>query len=125
MRTVVTIEVDGDAAGCSPPSPTLADVMAKLTQLQEQIAMNQAELETALANVGTRLTEASTEIVARLQDLQDAITEAGNTTPAVDAALANVQTLAAALADIVPNDPPADPPPAEEPADPPADAPAP
>lgn len=118
MPTVVTITVDGEPAGCSPPSPTLADVMAKLTQLQEQIAMNQAELETALANVGTRLTEASTEIVARLQDLQDAITEAGNTTPAVDAALANVQTLAAALADIVPNDPPA-PPPEEPPAPPP------
>ena len=115
MPTVVTITVDGEPAGCSPPSPTLADVMAKLNQLQEQIAMNQAELETALANVGTRLTEASTEIVARLQDLQDAITEAGNTTPAVDAALANVQTLAAALADIVPNDPPA-PPPEEPPA---------
>lgn len=122
MPTVVTITVDGEAAGCSPPSPTLADVMAKLNQLQEQITMNHAETAAALTAVGDRLTEASTEIVARLQDLQAAITEAGNTTPEVDAALARVQTLAAALADIVPNDPPADPPPAE---DPPADPPAP
>lgn len=115
MPTVVTITVDGEPAGCPTPSPTLADVMAKLNQLQEQITMNQAELETALTAVGTRLTEASTEIVARLQDLQDAITAAGNTTPEVDAALANVQTLAAALADIVPDAPPTEPPPAEDP----------
>ena len=114
MRTVVTIEVDGETAGCPIPSPTLADVMAKLTQLQEQITMNQAETAAALTVVGDRLTEASTEIVARLQELQAAITQAGNTTPEVDAALARVQTLAAALADIVPNDPPA--PPEEPPA---------
>jgi len=125
MPTVVTITVDGEPAGCPTSSPTLADVMAKLNQLQEQITMNHAETAAALTAVGDRLTEASTEIVARLQDLQAAITEAGNTTPEVDAALARVQTLAAALADIVPNDPPADPPPAEEPADPPAEPPAP
>lgn len=115
MSTVVTITVDGDPAGCLPPSPTLADVLAALHQLQEQITMNHEELATALTAVGTRLTEASTEILARLQDLQDAITEAGNTTPEVDAALANVQTLAAALANIVPDPAPAPPPPAEDP----------
>lgn len=67
--------------------------------------MDQAQLEAALTTVGTRLTEASTEIVAKLEELQAAITAAGNTTPEVDAALANVTTLANALADIVPDAP--------------------
>lgn len=105
MATVVTITVDGEAGGCVPPSPTLADVLAAIAQLKEQIAMDQAQLEAALTTVGTRLTEASTEIVAKLQQLQDAIAAAGNTTPEVDAALANVTTLANALADIVPDAP--------------------
>ena len=64
---------------------------------------DQAALAAALQNVGAKLTEASTEINAKLAELEAAILAAGNTTPDVDAALASVQGLATALADIVPN----------------------
>lgn len=107
MPTVVTITVDADASACvpcqSPASPTVADVMAAISQLKELIMSDQATLAAALAGIASSLTEASTEINAKLAELQAAIAAAGNTTPEVDAALASVQTLAQGLADIVPN----------------------
>ena len=78
-------------------------VLAAINELKELIVMNQAQLEQALAEVKANLTEASTELVAKIAALEQAVIAAGNTTPAVDAALADVRTLAASLAAIVPN----------------------
>jgi hypothetical protein len=78
-------------------------VIAAITELKELIVMNQAQLEAALVQVKTDLTEASTELVAKIAALEAAVAAAGNSTPAVDAALADVSALAAGLAGIVPN----------------------
>lgn len=65
----------------------------------------QAELEALLTGVATQLSKASGEIVAKIGDLEVAIANAGNTTPEVDAAVANLKTIAQALDDIVPDTP--------------------
>lgn len=99
---MTSINITVKAEGCDT-DPTIADILSAISDLKETIMADQAALAAALQGVTAKLTEASTEINAKLAELQAAIVAAGNTTPAVDAALAEVQALATSLADVVPN----------------------
>jgi len=65
----------------------------------------QAELAAHLGKIGDQLDKAQAEIVAAIQALKDAIANAGNTTPEIDAALARLDTSAQGLDDINPDQP--------------------
>lgn len=67
------------------------------------IAMNQAELAQALADIKTQADKAKAEIVAAVQALTDALANAGSTTPEVDAALAALQGSVQGLDDLNPD----------------------
>jgi len=85
-----------------------ADVSAVLTRILrtlEKIMATQAELAATLLAVRDQLTKASAEIVARVAALEQAIANAGNTTPETDAALAAVKEIAQALDDLNPDAP--------------------
>jgi len=73
----------------------LAAIIAVNIQLRK-INMNQAELQQALADLGAQLTKA-------LDEIRAAIERGGQTTPEVDAALANARTVAQALDDLNPD----------------------
>lgn len=68
--------------------------------------MNQQELAQELANLKTQNDKARAEVLAKIAALEQAIANAGNTTPEVDAALAelkaSVQTDDDIVADEVP-----------------------
>jgi hypothetical protein len=74
-------------------------VLPAIEQLKEQMTMNQTELAAALTAVGDQLSKATNEIVV-------AISNAGVTLPAVDAAVARLQAAAQALDDLNPDTPP-------------------
>lgn len=65
------------------------------------IMATQAEHAAELVQVKADLVEAQAELLAKIQELSDAIANAGNTTPEVDAALAEVKALSTALKDVV------------------------
>lgn len=77
---------------------------------QKKIIMTQQELAQALNDVSTQLDKVFGEITAEIQKLEDAINNAGGTTPEVDAALtslkAKVQTLDDLNQDIPTTEPP-------------------
>jgi len=60
----------------------------------------QAEVAQQLVELSTQLDKATAEITAEIQKLQDAIANAGSSTPEVDAALANVKAKVQALDDL-------------------------
>jgi uncharacterized protein YoxC len=85
----------------------LQPVINFLQLLELSIAMNQAELKTALDTLATAVDKIGTEttaLLAEVQTLTDAIA-AGITTPEVDAALAAVQARVAAVDALVPDAP--------------------
>lgn len=59
--------------------------------------MNQADLKTALDAIGTALTSVATQLEKATNEIVVAISNSGNTTPEVDAAVANLQAVAASL----------------------------
>lgn len=67
-----------------------------------KIIMNQTELAEHLRGRDEQLNRALVEINGRIQDLITAVQNAGNTTPEVDEAIANLDTVSQALDDIVP-----------------------
>jgi ABC-type transporter Mla subunit MlaD len=69
----------------------------------QKIMANQAELAAQLSAVSAQLAKASGEIVARVAALEQAIANAGNSTPEVDAALEAVKQIAQALDDLNPD----------------------
>jgi ABC-type transporter Mla subunit MlaD len=73
-------------------------VLPAIEQLKEQLTMNQAELATALAGIGTALTGVGTQLEKATNEIVVAISNAGVTSPAVDAAVANLQAVSTALA---------------------------
>lgn len=76
-----------------------------------KIMASQAELAQALVDLKTQLTKVAGEITGQIQALEDALANAGGTTPEVDAALAEVKTAVQALDDLNPDKP-------EEPSEP-------
>jgi hypothetical protein len=78
-------------------------LIAGFVQLRRELMATQQELVAQLNTVRDQFTKAKDEIVAKIQALQDAINNAGGTTPEVDAAVAELVSLAQALDDIVPD----------------------
>jgi len=87
----------------SPESPTTARTIALILERQTEIMSTQVEVLAILTDVKTKLTEASVELIAKIDELTAALATAGQSTPEVDAILADVQGIATALADVVPN----------------------
>lgn len=73
-----------------------------LTGKLEKVMSTQAELLQALQDTKAQLDKAAAEIVAKIAALEAAVAAGGNTTPAVDAALADLKTAAQVLDDIDP-----------------------
>lgn len=67
---------------------------------QLEIQMNQAEQAAAIEAVATSLTATSDELNKALAEIIAATSNAGQTTPEQDAAMAKLQTVAAALAGV-------------------------
>lgn len=59
--------------------------------------MNQAELATALGGVSTALGEVAAQLDKGITEVIVAISNAGNTTPEVDAAVAGLRSIATSL----------------------------
>lgn len=67
--------------------------------------MTQAELAQQLTDAAAEAVKSKAEIVAKISDLETAITNAGNTSPEVDAALANLKDAVKGIDDLVPDAP--------------------
>lgn len=102
--------------------PSNRQILAAITELKDTITVNEAQTLEFLSGIQSNLTEATAEILAKIADLENAQSQAGSTTPAIDAALVNLKAMAQRLADIVPGTAPepAPAPPAEAPAEAPA-----
>lgn len=85
----------------------LQPVINTLNRIERRIIMNQTELAQALADMKDQAAKAKAEIVAKVAALEDAITNAGSTTPEVDAALAALKGEVQGLDDLNPDTPPA------------------
>lgn len=72
----------------------LADV---LLPYLKRIIMNQTELKTALDSIAAALGAVASQLDKATNEVIVAISNAGNTTPEVDAAVANLQQVASAL----------------------------
>lgn len=83
----------------------LQPVLNFLHHLEKVITMNQAELAQALTDASAQAEKAKAEIVAKVAALEAAIMAAGNTTPAVDAALAALNGQVQSLDDLNPDSP--------------------
>jgi len=71
--------------------------------IKRLISMTQAELLQALQDAKAEADKAKAEIVQKIADLETAIGNAGNTTPEVDAALADLKSSIQGVDDIVPD----------------------
>lgn len=71
----------------------------------ERIMATNAEFAQALVDLKAQLVKAAAEIVAKIAALEDAIANSGNSTPEMDAALADAKAAAQALDDINPDAP--------------------
>lgn len=75
-----------------------------LTFLQgKRIMTTQAQLAILLASISDQLEKASTELSAEIQTLTTEISNAGATTPEVDASVARLQAIAQKLDDMNPD----------------------
>lgn len=70
---------------------------------QKKIMATQEELATQLLALKEQTDKANAELVQKIADLEAAIVAAGNTTPAVDDALAALKASVKAVDDIVPD----------------------
>lgn len=85
-----------------------ADAVAILRQIRtntEKIMASQDEEAAVLVGIKDQLSKAAGEIVAKIDELTAALAAAGATSPAVDAATADLKVLAQSLDNIV-ADPP-------------------
>jgi len=76
--------------------------------LLNKISMDQAELAVQLTALKEQTQKANAEIVAKIATLEQAITDAGNVSPAVEAALADLKASIQTVDDIVLDAPPAE-----------------
>lgn len=86
----------------------------KLELAIERVIMNQAELAQSLADIKAQADKSKNEIIDKVTTLEEKIVAAGNTSPEVDAALADLKTSVQGLDDLNPDAPA--PAPAPEPA---------
>lgn len=80
-----------------------AEQLAAIDLKLEELIMNDADLQTALAEVKTNLVETAAEFDQKLTELAEAIANSGQTSPATDALVEELRTMSRALADRVPN----------------------
>jgi len=76
-----------------------------LTEKTKIILMTQAEELQLLRDLKAQNEKAKAEILAKIQALEDAIANQGNTSPEVDAALADLKASIQSTDDIVPDAP--------------------
>lgn len=105
MSTIVTVTV-GDGA-CTPPQPTPADLLAAIESLRSYIMSTQAELAASLQALADKTDKIIAEVQASTAELQAAIAAAGNSTPAIDAAMLRLSTALQVADDLNPDVPPA------------------
>jgi ABC-type transporter Mla subunit MlaD len=74
----------------------------KLIKKLNQIIMTQEELAIQLNEIRDQADKSKNEIIQKISDLEAAVSNAGATTPAVDAALSSLKASIQALDDIVP-----------------------
>lgn len=96
MRIDVYHHFDGDV---------LSEIR-RITQLQEQIMTTQAELAEQLLGVRDQVNKVKDEVTAKIAELEDAITNAGDVSPEVEAALAALKSSVQSVDDIVPDSAP-------------------
>lgn len=77
--------------------------LASLTTKVNEIMATNAEFAAAIVVVKEQLVKAAAEINSRIAALEEAINNAGNSTPEMDAALADLKLVAQALDDINPD----------------------
>lgn len=70
------------------------------------MAVSQSQLAADLVALKAQEEKAKAEILAKIATLEDAIVQAANTTPEVDAALADLKASVQGVDDIVPDAPP-------------------
>jgi hypothetical protein len=73
------------------------------------LAMNQAELAAEMSNLAAQTTKAQAEVVAKLASLEQAVSDAGNATPEVLAALDALKSSVQSVDDLNPDAAPVDP----------------
>ena len=83
----------------------LSPLAKQLQTLESKITMNHAELAQAITDIAIQAAKAKAEIVAQVAALEAAIIGAGNTTPAVDAALAALKATVQDIDDLNPDKP--------------------
>ena len=98
------------AGGLEPILRQIATSLEKIAMDMPALTQALTDAGVAVAEVGNNLTEALGEIVQKIADLQAQIAAGAQTTPEVDAVLADLvtkltaaQVTARSLADIVPN----------------------
>jgi ABC-type transporter Mla subunit MlaD len=95
VRRVITNQVRLNA--------NLSELADVTTRKLNKIMASQTEHAEELRGVKRDLDEAFTELTDRIATLEQAIQNAGNTTPEVDEAMAAVKAQAEALKNVVPN----------------------
>jgi hypothetical protein len=78
-------------------------VLNAIDHLRKETKMDMQALATQLTAVGTQLAKAKTEITDKIAALEEAIGNAGSTTPEVDAALEALKGAAQGLDDLNPD----------------------
>lgn len=95
--------------------PKLDANLKQIKQKLDTIMATQQELAQQLRDVIAQNEKARVEILGKIADLEDALANSGNTTPEVDAALADLKASVQADDDIVPDAPPTTEPPTTQP----------
>ena len=95
----------------------LSPLAKQLQTLESTIAMNHAELAQAITDIAAQADKAKAEVVAQVATLEAAIVAAGNSTAAVDTALAGLKASVQGIDDLNVDKPAAPVAPAAAPAD--------
>jgi ABC-type transporter Mla subunit MlaD len=75
----------------------LGPVLAAISQLSEDVHMNQTELLDALTGISTNFGDGLAQLDKGIAEVIAALNKQGQTTPEVDAAVANLSAVAQAL----------------------------
>lgn len=89
----------------------LTAILYQIIEQNNKGEENMASLKDRFDAIEAKLDEASSELTLELQNLRDALANAGTTlSPEAETSLANIEAKAEALADVVPNPAPPAPP---------------
>ncbi len=86
---------------------TFISPLTVIINLLKEIKMDQAQLASEIGEIKATVAKAGAEIVAKIANLEQKIEEAGQVSPAVQEALAELKLAAKAVDDIVPDPAPA------------------